>query len=592
MDYYSLPFCAPKEIVSKPQSTSEIIRGEEGKSSLYKVNVLVNIKCTFLPDCDTARNAEDLKMNMKSLIDAVEQGYRGYMKLDDLYLINNGTTPQFELCTREPKFNDNFPQWGYALGVSKFCTGLETLINNHLHFVIYYKLRSKPREFDGHGKEIKKYMIMGVNVVPYSIKRSNQNTCDKNFILKNDLLRSPIVEDFTDPFWSYSVEWLPFDYWVSHWNAYTRSSLLRTSIRTQLFYIGASLVLILGLCAFMAINFLRVLRRDIVRYNNIPFEVLQEEMGWWLVHADICRPPERASLLSIMVGGGYQVLFTLAAVILSYLLGAIPLLRKNSMLFSILFFLPIMSLVGGYACSLLLVYLNRKAWRHIFLLGSGAPVLMLAICMVRSYLSSRLNSSIADSSINIYFFLFFFAFNLFLTILGAFFAFNRGPLKNPTGFSRLEREIPRQPFMNRRLMLYTLSPTLPFLSIILELHYLMSAIWVGQINYAFSLLAFASLGWVLVCAFVTVFQLYNLLYHENHRWWWSAFMIPGCMGLHMFVYSIFLCAKLHIKGFLPMLLFFLYMGMVSIVYGLASGAIGVTAGVFFMRKIYGNISMK
>ncbi|CCW59670.1 unnamed protein product [Phytomonas sp. EM1] len=591
-DYYSLPFSAPKEIMSKSRTASEIVRNEEGQSSLYKVKMLVNSKCTFLSDWNTTRNIEDLRMNRKLLADAIEQGYRGYMKLDDLYVFSNGSVPQFDLCTRRPKYNENFPKWGYVLGVSKFCSGVKTYVNNHLHFIIYYKQRRQLREFDEHSDEVKRYMIMGVNVVPYSVKRSDHGTCNSDFDPNSNLLYPADVGDFTGPFWSYSVEWLPFDSWVSHWSAYSQSSLLLTSLRAQLVYISESFVVVLVLCAFMAVGLLRALRRDMMQYNNAPLEALQEETGWRLVHADVSRPPEKAILLSIMVGGGHQVLFTLVAVVLTYLFGAIPPLRKNSMLFSILSLLPLMSLVGGYTCGTLLQYLNLKAWRHVFLLGCGIPGVMLAMCMTKDYIVRRSNSSMTDSSTHMPYFFVLFAVNLFLTILGAFFAFNRTPLKSPTGFSRLEREIPRQPLMNRRFMLYTVPPILPFLAIILEFHYLIYAIWMGQMNYAFGLLALASMIWVVMCALVTIFQLYYLLRHENHRWWWPAFMIPGGMGLHVFVYSIFLCAQLHIKGFFPMLLYFIYMGVVSIGYGLVAGAIGVTAGLFFVRRIYSSITIK
>jgi transmembrane 9 superfamily member 2/4 len=75
------------------------------------------------------------------------------------------------------------------------------------------------------------------------------------------------------------------------------------------FSIVNSLMIVLFLTGMVAMIMLRTLRRDIAKYNQLEsVEEAQEETGWKLVHGDIFRPPQHASLLATYVGTGVQLL--------------------------------------------------------------------------------------------------------------------------------------------------------------------------------------------------------------------------------------------------------------------------------------------
>lgn len=55
--------------------------------------------------------------------------------------------------------------------------------------------------------------------------------------------------------------------------------------------------------------FMRIVHRDIARYNQLDAEDdAQEEFGWKLIHGDVFRPPRHALSLSVFVGSGSQLL--------------------------------------------------------------------------------------------------------------------------------------------------------------------------------------------------------------------------------------------------------------------------------------------
>lgn len=79
------------------------------------------------------------------------------------------------------------------------------------------------------------------------------------------------------------------------------------------FSIVNSSVILLFLSGMVAMIMLRILRKDLYRYNQLEQseearEEAREETGWKLVYGDVFRPPKQASLLAVFIGSGVQVL--------------------------------------------------------------------------------------------------------------------------------------------------------------------------------------------------------------------------------------------------------------------------------------------
>ena len=137
-----------------------------------------------------------------------------------------------------------------------------------------------------------------------------------------------------------------------------------------------------------------------------------------------------------------------------------------------------------------------------------------------------------------------------------------------------------------------LGGVLPFASVTVELFFIMSALWLHQYYYmmGFLLVVFVILG--VTCVQISVVMTYVQLCGENHRWWWKSFFSCASAGFYLFLYSLwFLATKLELVGFLPIVVYFTYMLMISVAFGLFCGSIGLLSSFWFTRVIYGAVKV-
>ncbi|KAL8430317.1 hypothetical protein ACSSS7_005985 [Eimeria intestinalis] len=94
--------------------------------------------------------------------------------------------------------------------------------------------------------------------------------------------------------------------WSERWDIYLANARDRPLIHW--FSIVNSLVVLLLLSALVAMILLRVLYRDISRYNDLlADEEDAEEKGWKLLHGDVFRKPAHSTVLAALTGSGMQV---------------------------------------------------------------------------------------------------------------------------------------------------------------------------------------------------------------------------------------------------------------------------------------------
>ena len=106
---------------------------------------------------------------------------------------------------------------------------------------------------------------------------------------------------------SYDVVFQPSPIlWSERWDIYLANARDRPLIHW--FSIVNSLVVLLLLSALVAMILLRVLYRDISRYNDLlADEEDTEEKGWKLLHGDVFRKPAHSTVLAALTGSGMQV---------------------------------------------------------------------------------------------------------------------------------------------------------------------------------------------------------------------------------------------------------------------------------------------
>lgn len=119
-----------------------------------------------------------------------------------------------------------------------------------------------------------------------------------------------ISETGLDPLYlsfSYDVVFQPSPIlWSERWDIYLANARDRPLIHW--FSIVNSLVVLLLLSALVAMILLRVLYRDISRYNDLlADEEDAEEKGWKLLHGDVFRKPAHSTVLAALTGSGMQV---------------------------------------------------------------------------------------------------------------------------------------------------------------------------------------------------------------------------------------------------------------------------------------------
>ena len=133
---------------------------------------------------------------------------------------------------------------------------------------------------------------------------------------------------------------------------------------------------------------------------------------------------------------------------------------------------------------------------------------------------------------------------------------------------------------------------IPFGAAFIELRFILSSMWQGMVYYVFGFLSLTAVTVLIVSVEVTVVLTYFLLVHEDYRWWWRALAIPGGMGIHFFVYSLYYAqAHLRIVTFLSIYIYVSIMFLFSFAVYIAIGAIGVVAGYFFVRVIYSSVKI-
>lgn len=592
-DYYKMPFCKPAHVAYKPEILGEVIWGDKVQTSEYRGQMKKDVACQLLTCESVEKNNEDIQKNIDALEDFINKGYRGYMSIDNLPVWNNASYIYNGRCTGQVPEEQTYANLrGYALGVHKACTG-KTLINNHIDFRIEYN--------EVEGVTPKQYRVVGFTATPASVKHQEDGgNCKEvpNFdATANDVvpLTTDDVRAKTKVYWSYGIKWVnqPNVKWATRWDAYLRTSIADSQNSVHWMYIVTSLVVTICLALITSIILVRTLHRDFIRYNNQTEDDIQEEVGWKLVHADVFRPPYRAQLLSALVGNGVQILFMCIGVLIFAMMGFLSPAARGGLLTCMILLYVFMSFVGGYVCGRLLKYFECQEWKHVFFCACSFPGTVCFFYFVSDIINAAHHASDAVPFVTLLtIFSLWLCLSVPLTVLGASFAFHQTPIINPVNIGKLAREIPVQRWYLQPWFLYLVCPIPPLGAVFMEMKFILSSLWQGMVYYVFGFLAIVFVVWIITVALTSIIAVYYMLCYENHRWWWSGFFVPGAMGLHMFLYATyFFKSQLDITHAAPTMLYFIYMGLMSLAYGTAAGAIGLISSMLFTRKIYGSIKI-
>lgn len=594
--YYSLPYCKPPQGIKKSaENLGELLMGDQIDNSPYRFLVNTNesiVLCTTNP-----LNEHEVKLLKQRTRDL----YQVNMILDNLPVMRfteqNGVTIQWT---------------GFPIG---YASGNDDFIINHLNFkVLVHEYEGSNVKMLATGEEglgvissidDKKagYEIVGFEVVPCSIKRDADAMSKLPMYSKvNKVECSPglenaqIIREHERVTFTYDVEFVKSNIrWPSRWDAYLKMD----GARVHWFSIMNSLMVIFFLAGIVFVIFLRTVRRDLTRYEELDKEAqaqMNEELsGWKLVVGDVFREPTCSKLLCVMIGDGVQITGMAVVTIVFAALGFMSPASRGMLLTGMIILYLFLGIVAGYFGVRLwrTIKGTSEGWRSIsWSVACFFPGLVFIILTALNFILWG-NNSTGAIPISLYFILLslWFCVSVPLTLLGGFLGTRAESIDFPVRTNQIPREIPSQKYPSWLLVLG--AGTLPFGTLFIELFFIFSSIWLGRFYYVFGFLLVVFILLVVVCCEVSVVLTYMHLCVEDWRWWWKAFFASGSVSFFVFLYSInYLVFELRsLSGPVSAMLYLGYSLIMVLAIMLSTGTIGFLMSFYFVHYLFSSVKI-
>jgi transmembrane 9 superfamily protein 2/4 len=377
--------------------------------------------------------------------------------------------------------------------------------------------------------------------------------------------------------------------WDRRWDRY-----LFTSSNGQIHWYSIihSLVITVCLSVLAAVILLRSLNMDIAHYTDE--EVLMEDViGWKLLHGDVFRPPRYLRILAALVGTGAQVFSAILVTTALAMLGVVNPSYQGSLIAFSLFLFACFGCVGGYT-SVALSNSFHRAWRPtatwtaLFVPGLFFALfflLNLLVWMNHSSAAIPFGTFLALVAI-------WFGISTPSTFVGGYYANKRCVYRYPTRTNTVARQIPTQPWYVSGFASALLGGLIPFTVLFVELYFVLYSMWHREYYYTYGFLFLIVVIVFVVTAQVAVVMVYFILCSENHQWWWRCYGISFACTLYMLGYAAFYYyTKLKLVGFVATLIYVCNMVLFCSLYGLAMGSVGFLAAWWFVRKLFSTLKV-
>lgn len=597
--YYSLPYCKPLGGIKKSaENLGELLMGDQIDNSPYRFRMNVNESiylCTTPP-----LNEEEVKLLKRRTRDM----YQVNMILDNL--------PAMRLTNQ----NGVKIQWtGYPVGFTPPNSNDDYIIN-HLRFrVLIHEYEGTGVEIMGVGDEgmgivtevdnTKRsgYEIVGFEVVPCSVKYEPEKMLKLHMYDNStsvscplEVGKSQVIKEQERVSFTYEVEFVKSDIkWPSRWDAYLKME----GARVHWFSILNSVLVISFLAGIVFIIFLRTVRRDLTRYEELDKESqaqMHEELsGWKLVVGDVFREPSNPKLLCVMVGDGVQLTGMAVVTIVFAALGFMSPASRGMLLTGMIMLYLFLGIAAGYGGVRLWITVkgSSEGWRSVsWSIACFFPGIAFVILTLLNFILWG-SKSTGAIPISLYFILFllWFCISVPLTLLGGLLGTRAEPIKYPVRTNQIPREIPARRYPSWLLVFG--AGTLPFGTLFIELFFIMSSMWLGRFYYVFGFLLIVLLLLVIVCVEVSVVLTYMHLCVEDWMWWWKAFYASGSVGVYVFLYSInYLVFDLQsLSGPVSATLYLGYSLLMSIAILLSTGTIGLLSSFYFVHYLFSSVKI-
>ena len=577
--YNRLKICNLKRLQRAEDNLGEILTGQDLYISDYTAKINENKYCEILCNNQFTRN------NIRKLKKLIDRNYFTNWYVDKL----PAGLIYYNYDKKSTKVN-----YFYGIPLGKKHKD-KYIIYNHLHFRISLNKISD-----------KKYNIVGLSILPMSIKHNNETKpeCereyDEDFIFRNMIKEQQILTDEENQTILYTYD-IIFEYsniaFASRWDHYR-------STNTQIHWTGIiiSTSILIFLTSVIAILLTKNIRKDIENFN---YQVVQiedidnisniTENNWKQISGDVFRPPRvNKMLLSSIIGTGFQLFLMLAIVFFLGIIGFLKPEKRSNILSLIILCYIIMGLAGGYVSADIYKSMNGHNWLKMSLLTSilFPGTLFFGYVLINIILSiEKSTAAVSIAELTSLFFLWIFC-TLPLILIGSFLGMKSKKRKIPCKVNAVPRKIPEKPWYLHYRYLSCITGLLCFITILIEFNYIMSALWKHELYFIVPFLWISYFLFVVVSGEVSAIVVFWNLCYGDYNWWWKSFLIGSSPVIYFILYSIyFFFFKMSITRLSAIVVYFGIMALISAMALFICGSISVLVCFAFIIKIYSDIKI-
>uniref|UniRef100_A0A7S0N4S3 Transmembrane 9 superfamily member n=1 Tax=Cryptomonas curvata TaxID=233186 RepID=A0A7S0N4S3_9CRYP len=533
-EYYTLPFCAPKDEERKNQHLGEVLAGDRMMKTLFSLPFLVPFEGKKL--CSYSLKPSDIEAFQR----AIDEEYYFEFIYDDL------------------------PIWG-------FIGEKEVQRKNGEERTNYYLFTHYIFSVTHNGKKV--------------LEASWEHDPDSRLDITDATSDTPVQ-------FRYTSKWIKSDLEGRH----LIPTVAPQHLEIRWFSIFNSIVTVLLLTGFLFTILMRVLKNDFLRYARSEDEeqvTEAEESGWKLIHGDVFRYPNNKEVFCAILGNGAQLLCLCIGLLFLACLGVYSHYNRGAMFVAALLIFALTSGVNGYVTGSMYAKLEGGNWVWSLLLSYFlflGPFFLMGTFL--NFVAVAYNSSTALPFGTVIVILLILTLVSFpLNVIGGISGRNFStPLDAPCRTTKIPREIPPVPWHRQGPCQVIMAGFLPFSAIYIELYYVFASVWGHQLYSLYGILMLVFLILIIVTSFITIALTYFQVAIEDHHWWWRSIFSGGCTGIFIFGYCIYYFKfKAKMSGFMQTSFFFGYMGMVCYGAWLMLGTVGFFSSLQFVKYIYRSI---
>jgi len=344
---------------------------------------------------------------------------------------------------------------------------------------------------------------------------------------------------------------------------------------------------------------MRTLRKDFARYSkddeldDIERD-LGDEYGWKQVHGDVFRSPGSLTLLTSLLGTGYQLAFVALCVVTFIIMGDLY-EGRGSVLTTSIFVYAATSPVNGYFGGGLYARLGGREWiKQTLLSALLLPAVVSGTVFTVNFVAIYYNATRAIPFTTMLVVICIWMFVVLpLTLVGSVLGRNlSGSTEMPCRVHPVPRPVPEKKWYMDTWVITLMGGVLPFGSIFIEMYFIFTSFWAYKIYYVygFMLLVLIILAIVTVC--VTVVCTYFLLNAEDYRWHWTSFLCGASISIYVYLYAAYYYfLKTKMSGMFQTAFYFGYMAMFAMGLGVMCGSFGYSGASLFVHQIYKNLKI-